>query len=165
MGAIQMENEILEILERDSRTTAARIAEMLGISEEEVVETIKRLEEKKIILGYKTLINWEKTSKEMVNAIIELKITPARGEGFDKVASRIYKYPQVKNLYLMSGSYDLCVIVQGKSMKEVALFVAEKLAPMESVISTATHFMLKTYKEEGVIFDETEKDTREMIRL
>lgn len=157
--------EILEILEKNNKISVEQIAVMINKSIEEVKSVIKRLEEENIILGYNTLINWEKTNKETVTALIEVKVTPQRGEGFDKVAERIYRYPQVKACYLMSGGFDLTVIIEGKTMKEVALFVAEKLAPLESVLSTATHFVLKKYKDKGVIFDEREKDDREAIVL
>lgn len=156
---------ILEILEKDNRVSPEQIAVMLNRDVEEVKTAIKKLEDDKIILRYKALINWEKTDKEFVTALIEVKVTPQRGEGFDKVAERIYKYPQVKSVYLMSGGFDLTVIIEGKTMKEVALFVAEKLAPMESVLSTATHFVLKKYKDEGVIFEEKGKDERQVITL
>jgi len=157
---------ILEILEKNGPTiTREQIAQMTGKTEEEVNAIVSGLEKENIIVGYKTMINWDKTDTEIVNALIELRITPQRGEGYDKVAERIYKYPQVKSLFLMSGAYDLCVIIEGKSMKEVALFVAQKLAPMESVISTATHFVLKKYKDDGLTFYETEKDTRQVITL
>jgi DNA-binding Lrp family transcriptional regulator len=119
----------------------------------------------KVLVGYNTLINWEKTSKEVVTALIEVKVTPQRGQGFDKVVERIYRFQEVKACYLMSGGFDLTVIVEGKTMKEVALFVAEKLAPLESVLSTATHFVLKKYKDEGIAFEEREKDDREAIIL
>ncbi|NLY43672.1 MAG: Lrp/AsnC family transcriptional regulator [Clostridiaceae bacterium] len=157
--------QILEILEKDSRITPEQIAIMLNKDVEEVKEAIKKLEDEKIILGYNTLINWEKTDKEFVTAFIEVKVTPQRGEGFDKVAERIYKYPEVKAVYLMSGGFDLAVIIERKTIKDVALFVAEKLAPMESVLSTATHFVLKKYKDEGVIFEDKEKDDRQVITL
>ncbi|WHH60726.1 Lrp/AsnC family transcriptional regulator [Petroclostridium sp. X23] len=157
--------QILEILEKDNRVTPEQIAVMLNRDIEDVKAAIKKLEDDQVILRYKTLINWEKTEKEFVTALIELKVTPQRGEGFDKVAERIYKYPQVKSVYLMSGGFDLTVIIEGRTMKEVALFVAEKLAPMESVLSTATHFVLKKYKDEGVIFEEKEKDDRQVITL
>ena len=111
------------------------------------------------------MINWDETDEDHVTALIELRITPQRGEGYDKVAERIYKYPQVKSLYLMSGAYDLAVTIEGKSMKDVALFVAQKLAPMETVISTATHFILKKYKDDGLIFYKDEKDSRQVITL
>lgn len=157
---------ILKILEKNGPTVSReQIAQMIGKTKEEVNAIIAGLEKENIIVGYKTMINWDMTDTEVVDALIELRITPQRGEGYDKVAERIYKYPQVKSLYLMSGAYDLCVIIEGKSMKEVALFVAQKLAPMESVISTATHFVLKKYKEDGLSFYETEKDTRQVITL
>jgi Transcriptional regulators len=158
-------NELLEILEKNSNTDIENIAVMLGKSIEEIRAEIKKLEEDGIIVGYKALINWEKTDKDTVTALIELKITPQRGEGFDKVAERIYRYPQVKACYLMSGGFDLTVLIEGTSMKEVALFVAEKLAPLENVLSTATHFVLKKYKDKGIIFEENDKDDREAVRL
>ena len=138
---------------------------MLGMEEKEVADKIEKMEKENVIVGYKTIVNWDKTDKDVVVALIDLRITPQRGEGFDKVAERIYKYPQVKSLYLMSGAYDLSVTIEGKSMKEVALFVAQKLAPMDSIISTATHFVLKKYKEEGIVFEDDEKDTRQVITL
>ncbi len=159
-------NEILNILDKEKNSISrAKIAQMLGADEQEVAESLERLERENVIVGYKTIINWDKTDKDVVTALIELRITPQRGEGFDKVAERIYKYPQVKSLYLMSGAYDLAVTIEGKSMKEVALFVAQKLAPMDSIISTATHFVLKKYKEEGIVFEDDEKDTRQVITL
>ena len=159
-------DDILKILDKEKNSIArAKIAQMLGITEERVNDEIKKLEKDNVIVGYKTLINWDKTEIEVVDAIIELRVTPQRGEGFDKIAERIYKYPQVKSLYLMSGAYDLGVIIEGKTMKEVALFVAQKLAPMDSIISTATHFILKKYKEEGIVFNDDEKDTRQVITL
>ncbi|MFZ5989265.1 MAG: Lrp/AsnC family transcriptional regulator [Bacillota bacterium] len=157
--------EILEILEKNNKMSEEQIATMLGRSVEEVRAAIKKYEEENVILGYNTLINWEKTSKETVTALIEIKVTPQRGQGFDKVAERIYRYPQVKACYLMSGGFDLTVIIEGKTMKEVALFVAEKLAPLESVLSTATHFVLKKYKDKGTIFEEDQKDDREVVVL
>ena len=159
-------NDILKILDKsDGKISRGRIARMIGKNEKEVEEEIRELEKENIIVGYKTIVNWDKTDNDVVTALIELRITPQRGEGFDKVAERIYKYPQVKSLFLMSGAYDLAVTIEGKSMKEVALFVAEKLAPMDSIISTATHFVLRKYKEEGIIFNDDEKDTREVITL
>ena len=158
--------DLLKILYKEKNNIArAKIAQMLGLSEDEVNKEIKNLEKDNVIVGYKTLINWDKTDIELVDAIIELRVTPQRGEGFDKIAERIYKYPQVKSLYLMSGAFDLGVIIEGKTMKEVALFVAQKLAPMDSIISTSTHFILKKYKEEGIIFEDDEKDTRQVITL
>ena len=158
--------EILNILDKEKgNVSRAKIAQMLGMEEKEVTDKIEKMEKENVIVGYKTIVNWDKTDKDVVVALIELRITPQRGEGFDKVAERIYKYPQVKSLYLMSGAYDLAVTIEGKSMKEVALFVAQKLAPMDSIISTATHFVLKKYKEEGIVFEDDEKDTRQVITL
>ena len=159
-------DEILKILDKEKgNISRAKIAQMLGTDKQEVADAIDKLEKDNVIVGYKTIVNWDKTDREVVTALIELRITPQRGEGFDKVAERIYKYPQVKSLYLMSGAYDLAVTIEGKTMKEVALFVAQKLAPMDSVISTATHFVLKKYKEEGIVFEDDEKDTRQVITL
>ena len=160
-----MKNEILAILEKDGRLTAEKIAVMLGIDEKEVAAAIAELEEEKIILGYKAIVNWELAGRETTMANIELKLTPQRGGGFDTVAERIYRFPQVKAVTLMSGAYDLLVTVEGKSLKEVAMFVSERLAPMESVVSTATHFELKTYKREGMIFGEKETDNREVLGI
>ena len=158
--------EILNILDKEKgNVSRAKIAQMLGMEEKEVADKIEKMEKENVIVGYKTIVNWDKTDKDVVVALIELRITPQRGEGFDKVAERIYKYPQVKSLYLMSGAYDLAVTIEGKSMKEVALFVAQKLAPMDSIISTATHFVLKKYKEEGIVFEDDEKDRRQVITL
>ena len=151
--------EILEILEQNSRYTDEQIAVMAGKTVEEVREAIRDYEEKSIIAGYTTLINWENTGKETVTAL-----TPQRGEGFDKVAERIYNFDQVKACYLMSsGGFDLTVIVEGKTMKEVAMFVSEKLAVQDNVIGTATHFVLKKYKDHGTIFKEKKASNREVI--
>ena len=156
--------EILEILEENSRYSDEQIAVMTGKTVEEVREAIRDYEEKSIIAGYTTLINWENTGKETVTALIQVKITPQRGEGFDKVAERIYKFDQVKACYLMSsGGFDLTVIVEGKTMKEVAMFVSEKLAVQDNVIGTATHFVLKKYKDHGTIFKEKKTSNREVI--
>lgn len=155
--------EILEILEKNSKATAQQIAVMIAKPIEEVEAAINKYEEEKVIVGYNTLINWEKTEKEKVTALIEVKVTPQRGQGFDKIADRIYKYPEVTSCYLMSGGFDLTVVIEGKTMKEVALFVSEKLAPLESVLSTSTHFVLKKYKDKGTIFEEKPTDRREPI--
>ncbi|MGM9978401.1 MAG: Lrp/AsnC family transcriptional regulator [Clostridium sp.] len=156
--------EILEILEQNSRYTDEQIATMVGKTVEEVREAIRDYEEKSIIAGYTTLVNWENTGKEVITAIIDVKVIPQRGDGFDKVAERIYKFPQVKACYLMSsGGFDLSVIVEGKTMKEVASFVANKLACQEYVSGTATHFVLKKYKDHGNIFKEEKFDDREDI--
>lgn len=159
-------NEILDILEKNGpKTTNEQIAKMLGKGAKEVAAIIAGLEKDNIIVGYKTIINWDQTDKERVTALIELRITPQRGEGYDKVAERIYKYPQVIALYLMSGAYDLAVVVEGDNMKDVALFVAQKLAPMDTVISTATHFVLKKYKDDGLEFYKDDSDSREVMSL
>ena len=161
-----MVNNILDILEKaDKKLTNEQIAQMIGSNDQEVSDIIKGLEKDNIIVGYKTRINWEKTDREIVTAIIELRVSPQRGEGFDKVAEKIHKYSQVKSLYLMSGSYDLCVIIEGQTMKDVALFVASKLAPMDNVLSTATSFVLKKYKDDGMIFYNDEEDSRQVITL
>lgn len=155
--------EILEILEKNSKATANEIAVMIARPIEEVEAAIKKYEADNVIVGYSTLINWDRTEKEKVTALIEVKVTPQRGQGFDKIADRIYKYPEVTACYLMSGGFDLTVIIEGKTMKEVALFVSEKLAPLESVLSTSTHFVLKKYKDKGTIFEEKQTDRREQI--
>ena len=157
--------EILEILEKNSKISAEEVAVMLNRNVEEVRAAIKKLEDDKVIVGYNTLINWDKINEENVTALIEVKVTPQMGRGFDKVAERIYQYPQVRACYLMSGGFDLTVIIEGSSMKSVALFVAEKLAPLDSVQSTSTHFVLKRYKDKGVIFEKQNEDDREALIL
>ena len=157
--------EILELIEKNNKLTPDEISIMLNKNKEDVIKTIKTFEDKKIILGYKTLINWEKTDKDYVTALIEINVTPQRGEGFDKIAERIYLYPEVKACYLMSGGFDLTVVIEGRTLKEVALFVAEKLSTLESVKSTATHFILKKYKDEDTIFESKKEDDREAIIL
>ena len=129
---------------------------------EQVRATIEQLEASKTILGYKALVDWDKTDREFVDALIELRVAPQRDRGFERVAQKIYNFPEVKNMYLMSGAYDLCLIIEGKTMKQVALFVAEKLAPIEGVISTSTHFVLRKYKDKGVVFGhENEENVEE----
>ncbi len=144
--------EILKLIEKDGRLTPGQIARMLGRDEAEVAAAIADYESRHIILGYTALVNWELTDAEPVSALIEVKLTPERGQGFDRVAERIYQYPQVTSVFLMSGGFDLTVIIEGSTMKEVAMFVAEKLAPLECVTGTATHFVLKKYKDKGVTF-------------
>ena len=157
--------KILEILENDCNTPLEQIALITESTIEEVAAKIDKLRKEKIIVKNKSVINWEKTEKEVATALIELKVSPQRGEGFDKIAERIYKFPEVKSVYLMAGAFDLTVIIEGKTMKEVALFVANRLAPMDAVISTGTHFVLKKYKDEGIIFEDNEKDCRQVITL
>jgi DNA-binding Lrp family transcriptional regulator len=151
---------ILKILERDARTPLARVAEMVGQSEEEVRRTVEECEKKRIIRRYKTIVDWEKAGVERVFAFIDVKVSPAREVGFDDVAARIYRFPEVHSVYLVSGGHDLRVVVEGKSMKEVAFFVAERLATIDRVQSTATYFLLKKYKEDEEIIAEPEEDRR-----
>lgn len=155
--------EILDLLQSNSRLTAAQIAVMTGRKEQEVKAIIEKLEADKTIIKYFTLINWEKAGVEKVSALIEVKMSPQRDVGFDSVAERIYRFPEVKTVHLMSGAYDLAVLIEGITMKEVALFVATKLATIENVLSTATHFVLKTYKQDGFIFEDRETDKRLVI--
>lgn len=157
--------QILKLIERDVHLTADKIAVMIGKEEAYVQNILDECVQNQTILGQKTIIDWEKTERELVSAIIELKVTPQRGSGFDRISERIYQYDEISSVYLVSGGFDLAVIVEGKTMKEVALFVAEKLAPMEEVISTATHFILKKYKAEGVILNTKSEDDREVITL
>lgn len=162
---ISDKEKILKLIERDVHLTPDKIAVMIGQDESYVREVLDECRENQTILGEKTIIDWEKTERELVSAIIELKVTPQRGSGFDRISERIYQYDEISSVYLVSGSFDLAVIVEGKTVKEVALFVAEKLAPMDEVISTSTNFILKKYKAEGVILNNTTEDDREMITL
>ena len=155
-----MERRILEILEQDARTSAARIAVLLNEPEEAVAAAIAQMEHAGVIRRYKTVIDWEKAGRERVFAFIDVRVTPSRGVGFDDVAARIYRYPEVHSVYLVSGDFDLRVVVWGKSMQEVAFFVAEKLAPLEGVLSTRTSFLLKKYKDDGDIFEDESSDER-----
>ncbi len=158
-----MRDELLSILEKNSRIDFKELAVLLGVSEEQVLQEITKLEKENIVCAYHTLINWEKTDIEKVSALIEVKVTPQRGQGFDRIAERIYKYPEVRSVYLISGGYDLLVSLEEKSLKEIAAFVSDKLSTMESVLSTATHFILKKYKDHGTIINEATKDEREVI--
>ncbi|MBQ4544196.1 MAG: Lrp/AsnC family transcriptional regulator [Oscillospiraceae bacterium] len=138
--------------------TAEQIASSLGMSEAEVVEEIERYEEKDIIAGYKTLIDWDKVGGDGVTALIEIKVVPQRGQGFERIAARMSQYDEVDSVYLMSGAYDIAVTVNGKSLRDVASFVSDKIAPLEYVTSTATHFVLKKFKDKGVMYTNTEKN-------
>ena len=155
-----MRTNILSLLEENCKLSAKDIAAMLGAEEAEVEAEIAALEKDRVICGYTSIIDWDKTENEFVTALIELKVTPQRGEGFDKIAERIANYPEVDTVYLMSGAYDFAVIIKGKTMKEVSLFVSSKLAPMEAVVGTATHFVLKKYKEHGVKLTNNTKGER-----
>ena len=157
--------EILYLLEQNARLTHSEIADMTGQPVEEVEAMINELEELDIILGYGALVNWEKTTSAPVTALIEVNVTPQRDRGFDAIAQRIYRYPEVKSCYLMSGGYDLMVILEDTSLKDVAMFVSEKIAPLDSVISTRTHFVLRKYKMNGTEFIKKDEDDREAIIL
>jgi len=158
-----MREELLSVIEKNSRMDLKELAVILGVEEIDVVNELANLEKEGIICGYHTLINWEKTSIEKVSALIEVRVTPQRGQGFDNIAERIYKYPEVDAVYLISGGYDLLVSLEGKSLKEVAQFVSDKLSTLESVLSTATHFVLKKYKDHGTVISKKSEDEREKI--
>ena len=160
-----MIKEILKILENDARTTTKQIFTMTGTPSAEVAKLIKQAEEDRTILKYKTVINWEKAGEEQVWALIEVKITPQRDVGFDAIAERIYRFPQARTVYLLSGTYDLLVLVVGQTMHEVADFVSQKLAPIEGVQGTVTHFVLKRYKEDGEILEGGEEVKRQPVIL
>jgi len=158
-----IKKDVLELLEKDSRLTNDQLAKLLNVSPEEIKEIIEQLEQDNIILQYRTIINWEKQGCQKVTAMIEVNITPQREVGFDKIAERIYRFPQVKSVYLVSGSYDLCVIIEDDTMQGVSRFVAEKLAPLEHVNGTKTNFIMKRYKEDGVIFTGEDTDKRLVV--
>ncbi len=160
-----MREKILALIENNSRLTVPEIAAMLSAREEDVAREIEGMEDEHIICGYHTMINWDKTKDERVDALIEVKVTPQRGMGFDSIAERIFQYEEVDSLFLMSGAFDFTVMIKGKTMKEVANFVSMKLSPMESVLSTATHFVLKRYKDHGTIIDEVREDERMKVSL
>lgn len=159
-----MREELLTIIEKNSRIGLKELSAMLGREEIEVANEITNLEKEGIICGYHTLINWEKTSLEKVTALIEVKVTPQRGQGFDKIAERLYNYPEVKSVYLISGGYDLLITLEEKSLKEISNFVSDKLSTLDRVLSTATHFILKKYKDHGTIVNKSNsEEEREMI--
>lgn len=160
-----MREEILRLIEKNSRIDLGELAVLLGSDEVLIANEIAQMEKEHVICGYHTLINWDKTSDEKVSALIEVKVSPQRGLGFDKFAERIYNYPEVKALYLMSGDYDFSVAIDGRTMKDVAMFVSEKLSTIEGVLSTATHFVLKKYKDHGTAMVAKEKGERMMITL
>ena len=160
-----MRKKILNYLEKNSRIDTRELAIILGEEESAVTEEIKKMEEEKVICGYHTMIDWDKTDTDYVTALIEVRVTPQGGQGFDSIAERIYKYPEVRAVYLISGGYDLMVILEGKSLKAVSQFVSDKLSTMDPVLSTATHFILKKYKDHGTIFDKKTKDERMLVTL
>ena len=155
--------KLLQLLEQDCTLTPEQLASMADMSVEDVKAEIKRYEDEKIILGYKAIVDWDRTDREAVTALIEVKVTPQRGEGFDRVAERIYQYDGVESVYLMSGAFDLTVIISGRTLKEVAQFVGERLSTLEDVTGTATHFILHKYKEKHLIFEKQEKQPKEWI--
>ena len=159
----KFETQVLELLQEDCRLPLEKLAVMLGTTTETVAETIDRLEESRVILRYAPTINWDKTDRERVEAMIQVNVTPQRDKGFDEVAGRIYRFEEVKSVYLMSGGYDLLVLVEGRNLKELALFVSSKLSTLEMVTGTSTSFILKRYKEESVVFEEGKSDNRLVI--
>lgn len=160
---MEMEKRILEMLEHDARLSAKTIATMIDTDEEVVQNIITRLEKEKVILGYHTIVNWENTDWEGVTAVIEVKVSPEREVGFNSIAERIYRFPEVRSVYLMSGGYDLTVIVEGDSLKEISRFVSHKLSALDQVQATVSHFILKRYKEDHFIFDENNEDKRLVV--
>ncbi|MBQ3848193.1 MAG: Lrp/AsnC family transcriptional regulator [Clostridia bacterium] len=156
-------DKLLKIIENNCDLTNAELAVMTGMTEEEVAAAIEQYKKDGIIIGKRTIINWHKVDKNLVTAFIEVKVTPQLGQGFDRIAERFFQFDQVKTVYLMSGAYDLALIVEGNSLNEVAGFVSEHLAPMEMVISTATHFVLKKYKSDGMIIENPVKDERQVL--
>ena len=158
-----MREKILTFIEKNSRIDLKELAIIMGVDEASVLNELQKMEEEHIICGYHTLIDWDKAGIEKVTALIEVRVTPQRGMGFDKIAERIYNYSEVDACYLMSGGYDLMVMLEGKNMRQVAQFVSEKLSPLDSVLSTATHFVLKKYKYHGTVFAEEKKDERMMV--
>ena len=165
MRNMKMEEELLAIIEKNSRIDLKELAVILGVTEAAVNEELKALEAEGTICGYHTMINWDNVSTEIVTALIEVKVTPQRGQGFDNIAERIYKYPEVNAVYLISGGFDLLVSLEGKTLKEVSLFVSDKLSTLETVISTSTQFVLKKYKDNGTIIGQKKVDEREKITL
>ncbi len=155
-----MEKNLLKLLEDDARLSTEQLSVMLDTPKKDIEAKLAELEGNGTILGYKAMIDWEKTDREYVTAMIDVKLSPQRDRGFDKIAEKIFQYPEVQAVYLMSGAYDLSVLIEGKTMKEVAYFVSQKLAPIESIISTATHFVLHKYKDKGVVYGYSEIDER-----
>lgn len=160
-----MRNEILRMLENNSKVDLHDLAIMLGTDETMVLQEIEKMEQEGVICGYPTLINWDKTDTEKVTALIEVKVVPQRGQGFEKLAERISNYPEVKSIYLMSGAFDFVVFLEGKTLKEVSMFVSTKLSTLDAVSGTATHFVLKKYKDHGMILIEKNESNRMKVTL
>ena len=158
-----MRDQILTFIEKNSRVNLQELAILLGSDEVTVANEISKMEQEQVICGYHTMIDWDKTGTEKVTALIEVRVTPQRGQGFDSIAERIYNYPEVKSVCLISGGYDLMVILEGKTLREVSSFVSDKLSTLEAVLSTATHFILKKYKDHGTIFAKKNKDERMLM--
>jgi len=158
-----MREQLLMVIEKNSRIDLKELAVILGVEEIDIVNELATMEKEGIICGYHTLIDWDKTTIDKVTALIEVRVTPQRGHGFDSIAERIYKYPEVRAVYLISGGYDLLVILDGKNLREVSQFVSDKLSTQESILSTATHFVLKKYKDHGTIFEKKSEDERMVI--
>ena len=158
-----MREQILAILEKNSRIDLKELAVLLGVEELDIVNEMAEMEKEGIICGYHTLIDWEKTSIDKVTALIEVRVTPQRGQGFDNIAERIYKYPEVTAVYVISGAYDLLVTLDGKNLRDISRFVSDKLSTMDYVLSTATHFILKKYKDHGTILTKKYEDEREKV--
>jgi len=158
-----MREKILSVIEKNSRIDIEELAILLGEDETAIANEIADMEKEGVICGYHTLINWDKTNNEKVNALIEVRVTPQKGMGFDNIAERIYQFSEVNAVYLMSGSFDFTVFIEGRTMRDVAQFVSDKLAPMDSILSTATHFVLKKYKDHGTILSAKKKDERQLI--
>ena len=155
-----MREMLLNLLERNARISEKDLAAILGTDEETVRKEIEKLENEHVICGYNTLVNWAKTGEEKADAFIEVKVAPQRGVGFDQIAERIWQYPEVNSIYLMSGGFDFGVFIRGKSMREVAMFVSEKLSTIDGVLSTSTQFILKNYKDHGMVIESPKKDER-----
>lgn len=160
-----MREQILNYIETNARVDMKELAVILGMNEIDVINEIAAMESAGVICGYHTLIDWDKVTQEKVQALIEVRVTPQRGKGFDDIAERIYKYPEVKSTYLISGAYDLLILMEGKTLREISSFVSEKLSTLDSVISTATHFVLRKYKDNGTILHKEYEDERIMMTL
>lgn len=160
-----VKNELLRLIEKNSKIAVSELSKMLSASEEEVLNELTKLEKENVICGYLTLIDWDKTEIDKVIGLIEVKVTPQRGEGFDRIAERIYNYKEVSSVYLISGAYDLLVTLEESSLKDIARFVSEKLSTLDTVLSTATHFILKKYKDHGIVYSNKHEDDREAFTL
>lgn len=158
-----MREQILNYIENNSRVDLKEVAVCLGLSEIDVANELAAMESEGIICGYHTLIDWDKVTEERIHALIEVRVTPQRGKGFDDIAERIYKYPEVKSTYLISGGYDLLVFLEGKTLKEISSFVSQKLSTLDSVLSTTTHFVLRKYKDNGTILKKKYEDERQIM--